>query len=306
MIDSNDLAPNAGRTTAHSGKHEKGCERVGFVGLGDMGGPIARRIAEEGFPLTVWSRRSNSLGALDPGTFTAADSLRQLGQSADIIGVCVFGDSDLQEVVLPPNGLLATMAPNSILVIHSTVSVAVCHEVAAAATLRGVHVLDAPVSGAREGAKRGRLTIMIGGDRDILGRVIPVFEAYGSVIRWMGPTGAGQRMKVLNNVLSFGNGRLASVAIETGERLGLDVESVVDVLSSGSASSFALRSLVEKLMPDPGFADHASAMVEKDTRIFQEMCRHAGVPVTALEDLAVERIDNMTPHLGVNSSEAQA
>ena len=135
---------------------------IGFVGLGDMGGPIAHRIAAAGFPLAVWSRGVHSLKELGAQPYVAVNSLQELGNRCDIVAICVFGDADVRDVVLGPDGLLAAMSRDSVLVIHSTVSVALCWEIAVAGAERGVHVLDAPVSGARAGAVNGTLTIMVG------------------------------------------------------------------------------------------------------------------------------------------------
>jgi 3-hydroxyisobutyrate dehydrogenase len=272
---------------------------IGFVGLGDMGGPIAYRIAAAGFPLAVWSRGVHSLTELSGQPYVAMNSLRELGRQCQVVAICVFGDADVRDVVLGADGLVGAMSPHSVLLIHSTVSVALCCEIAAAGASRGVHVLDAPVSGARAGAVNGTLTIMVGGDPSVRGRVTPLLESYGQVIQWMGPVGSGQKMKVLNNVLGFANGELANIAIETGVALGLDPDSVVAVLESGSAGSFALDSLVHNLIPDPVFTAHATTMIAKDTWLFQELCRGDELVPTVLEQLAVERITHPVPDVSL-------
>ena len=268
---------------------------IGFVGLGDMGGPIAHRIAAAGFPLVVWSRRVHSLKELGAQPYVVVPSVQELGNRCGVVAVCVFSDADVRDVVLGADGLLAAMSPDSILVIHSTVSVDLCCEIAAEAVNRGVHVLDAPVSGARAGAMNGTLTIMVGGDPSLRNRISPLFKAYGRLIQWMGPVGSGQKMKVLNNVLGFATGQIASIAIETGVALGLDSASLVAVLQSGSAASFALQSLVHNLIPDPAFTAHAAAMIAKDTMLFQEVCRRDELLPTVLERLAVDRITHPIP-----------
>ncbi len=274
-----------------------GVRGIGFVGLGDMGGPIARRIAAAGHTLTVWARRPSSLAELGSESYQVAASLTDLGRGRDLVGLCVFGDEDVREVAAAPDGLLTSMSPGSVLLIHSTVSAELCIELASVARERDVHVVDAPVSGGRAAAVRGELTIMVGGEKTLSPRVMPVLEAYGKVIRWMGPLGSGQVTKALNNVLGFGTGELANLAIETGVALKLDLNALIDVLTTGSAGSFALNSLVDTLMKDPEFAMHAAKMVEKDTRLFQQACRQHGVMQTKLEDLAVDRITHITPRI---------
>jgi 3-hydroxyisobutyrate dehydrogenase len=267
-----------------------------------MGGPIARRIAAAGFPLTVWARRASALSDLGSERYDVAASLADLGRGRDLVGLCVFGDDDVREVAAGPDGLLSWMPPESVLLIHSTVSAEVCIELAAIAGEHGVQVVDAPVSGGRASAVRGELTIMLGGDRALESRLAPVLECYGKVIRWMGSLGSGQITKALNNVLGFGTGQLANLAIETGVALELDPDALIDVLTTGSGGSFALNSLVDVLMKDPDFAMHAAKMIEKDTRLFQRACRQRGVPPTKLEDMAVDRITHITPRMRLSDS----
>lgn len=270
---------------------------VGFIGLGDMGGPMAQRIIDAGFPTTLWARRDASLAAYDPARFTRAATPAELGARSQVAGVCVFGDEDVRGVLLGPEGVLAGMAPGGVVMIHATVTVEVCAEIAEAAAARGVRVLDAPVSGARAGALAGTLTLMVGGDQDALEFARPVMQAVGGLIAHLGPLGAGQRMKALNNVLGFGTGRLASIAIEAGVALGLEAEAVIAVLRSGSAGSRALDSLAQRLIPDPEFRAHAATMVEKDTRLFQRYAREAGLAPGELERLAEQRIAQIVPRI---------
>jgi 3-hydroxyisobutyrate dehydrogenase len=262
-----------------------------------MGGPIARRIAAAGLPLTVWARRKAAFSELGSERFDVAATLTDLGRRCDLVGLCVFGDDDVREVAAGRDGLLNVMAPESVLLIHSTVSAELCIELASIADERGVHIVDAPVSGARAAAVRGELTIMLGGQTSLGPRLMPVLKSYGKVIRWMGPLGSGQVTKALNNVLGFGTGQLANLAIETGVSLNLDPEALIDVLTTSSGGSFALKSLVDVLMPNPDFAKHAATMIEKDTRLFQQACRQRGVSPSALEDMAVARITHITPRI---------
>jgi 3-hydroxyisobutyrate dehydrogenase len=279
---------------------------IGFVGLGDMGGPIAHRIAAAGFPLAVWSRGVHSLKELGAQPHVAVNSLQELGNGCGIVAICVFSDADVRDVVLGADGLLAAMSRDSILVIHSTVSVALCWEIAVAGASRGVHVLDAPVSGARAGAVNGTLTIMVGGDPSLRDRVTPLLKSYGRLIQWMGPVGSGQKMKVLNNVLGFATGQIASIAIETGVALGLDPASLVAVLESGSAASFALHSLLHNMIPDPVFTAHAATMIAKDTELFQQVCRRDELSPTVLEQLAVDRITHPIPDVALTTEQHRA
>jgi 3-hydroxyisobutyrate dehydrogenase-like beta-hydroxyacid dehydrogenase len=271
--------------------------RAGFIGLGDMGGPMAQCIIDAGFPLTLWARRESSLEPYDRAKFTRAATPAELGSRSDVVGICVFRDDDVRSVLLGEDGVLAGMQPGGVVMIHATVTVAVCEEIAAAAAERGVELLDAPVSGARAGAEAGTLTVMVGGTAAAMDRAMPVIQSFGKVIRLMGPLGSGQRMKALNNVTGFCNGRIASIAVETGAALGLDPEAVLQILRSGGAASFSIESIATRLLPDPDFRAHAATMMEKDTRLFQSYARQAGLPHSILETLADQRIRQIVPEL---------
>jgi 3-hydroxyisobutyrate dehydrogenase len=269
--------------------------RVGFIGVGDMGGPIAQRIIDAGFPTTLWSRRTESLTQFRPGSFTPAATKADLGAASEVVGLCVFGDDDVREVCLGAHGLFEAMTSGSVVLIHSTNSVAACEEIAAEGENRGIQVLDAPVSGASAGAEAGTLTIMVGGDRHALDKALPVLRSYGGLIRLLGPVGSGQKMKVLNNALSNSNGELAIIAIRTGIEFGLDPVSVVEVLRSGGAQSFSLHNLITRLVPDPDFVEHARAMIAKDLSLFADARKHSGLEPTLLEELAGLRAGDPAP-----------
>jgi len=138
--------------------------RVGFVGLGDQGGPMARRIADAGFSTTVWARRPATLHPFASTPATIAASPADLGRTSDLVGVCVVNDDDVRAVLLGPDGVLAGMGPGSIIAIHSTVHPQTCREVADAARATGVSVIDAPVSGGGQVAAAGQLLVLVGGE----------------------------------------------------------------------------------------------------------------------------------------------
>jgi len=262
--------------------------KAGFIGLGDMGGAIARRIIEAGFATTLWARRETSLEPYRDTVFSRADTPADLGKSCDIVGICVFGDDDVRAVTLGPQGVLSGMSVGGVLIIHSTISVDATLEISRAAEARGVSVLDAPVSGARNGAVNGTLTIMAGGDAAAFEKALPLMKSYGASVLYLGQIGSGQKMKVLNNVLGFANLRMACLALELGAQLGLEQQALQTILRSGSAGSFNLNILIDRLLPDPAFARHAVTMTEKDTRLFQEVCKSAGLGRTLMDQVAEE------------------
>jgi 3-hydroxyisobutyrate dehydrogenase-like beta-hydroxyacid dehydrogenase len=275
--------------------------RVGFIGVGDMGGPIAQRIIDAGFPTTLWARREASLARYRESAAKFAKTPRELAAACDVVGLCVFDDTSVRDVLLGTDGILAGLRKGGVIVLHSTISVEGTEEFARLAADRGIRLLDAPVSGARTGAENGRLAIMVGGDASAFEAALPVMRSYGATIELMGPTGSGQKTKVLNNVLGFCNLRMAYLALQTGERLGLEAEALKTILRNSSGSSFNLTMLADRLLPDPSFARHASTMTVKDTNLFKTVREQAGIERSLLDQLAEEAIGVVTA-LGQRSS----
>jgi 3-hydroxyisobutyrate dehydrogenase-like beta-hydroxyacid dehydrogenase len=271
--------------------------RVGFIGLGDMGGPIAERIIAAGFPTTLWARRSVSLEPYRGSPAQFAATPRALGNASDVVGICVFAGADVKQVLDGPEGVFAGLQKGGVVLVHSTISTADTADLAVIAARRGISLLDAPVSGARTKALAGELAIMAGGSEDAFNTARPVMQAYGRTVRLMGPLGSGQRTKVLNNILGACNLRLAALALETADRLGLDQAAVQEVLRNSSGSSFNLGILVDRLLHDPSFARHAAGMTRKDNALYRDVCDQAGIGPSRLDQIADEATD-MLERLG--------
>jgi 3-hydroxyisobutyrate dehydrogenase len=259
---------------------------VGFVGLGDIGEPMARCILSAGFPTTLWARRPAGLAPFEGTGYRRAESLVDLGRAADVVGVCVFGEDDVSEVVLGDDGILAGMAPGGVILVHSTVSSEYVADLARRCAPHGVTVLDAPVSGFRRRAESGRLTVMVGGPAETFEQVRPVLESFGEHVEHLGPIGQGLAMKALNQALLFANIASAAFALETGRRLGLDREATERVLCSASGGSFGMELLVGRMLKDPQFARLGTSIFDKDLAVFDELCRTAAVPDDELRGLA--------------------
>jgi 3-hydroxyisobutyrate dehydrogenase-like beta-hydroxyacid dehydrogenase len=275
--------------------------RVGFIGLGDMGGAIARRIIDAPFPTTLWARRDASFEPFKNTDAKFAASPRELGAASDVVGVCVFKGSDVLEVLCGESGVFSGLRAGGVVLVHSTISVDEISDISQQAALRGINLLDAPVSGARAGAEAGRLAIMVGGDESAFNTARPVMQAYGGTVRLMGPLGSGQKTKVLNNVLGFCNLRMAYLALQIGEKLGLDSEALQTILRSGSASSFNLAMLIDRLLPDPQFARHALTMTVKDTDLYKAVREAANIGPSWLDRLAEEAV-TVVSELGESAS----
>lgn len=270
--------------------------RVGFVGLGDMGRPIAERIIAAGFPTVLWARRPQSLAPFaavaDDAQIDFATAPDEVA-ATDVLGVCVFDDSDVRELLLPnagKTGLLAALRPGSLLVVHSTVSVGTCRDIDEAARARGVSFLDAPVSGGRQAAAAGELAIMVGGESAAYERALPLFRAYGRVIRHMGGVGGGQMMKLLNNLVHIGNAQLAWVALDLGVAMGLQPQPLLDLLRAGTAGSQGLEVLATRMAPDPDFARHVHWTQRKDFELFRALRADEGLMETSLEEFVAARL----------------
>lgn len=257
-------------------------DRVGFVGLGDMGGAIAQRIIGGGVPTTLWSRSPHRLTPFTKSAAIAAD-LHDLAHRSDVVGLCVFDDQDVRDVSLGDRGVLAAMSPGSVLVVHSTVSISVCEELQAAAAPRRIGVLDAPVTGGRPAALAGKLAVMVGGERAVYERVIPVLRTFGTVLRHLGPLGSGQSAKALNTALHWGTGEIALTALDLARQLGLDVDAAVAILRGGAAGSRSLDLIADRLATDKDFALHIRQTVEKDLTAFDEALRRRGVDAGAMD-----------------------
>lgn len=214
--------------------------RVGFIGLGDMGGAMARRIIDAGFETVLWARRPEVLAAFaGPGVETAT-SPAELAARVDLVGICVWADDDVREVLGRDDGVLAGCRPGTVIAVHSTIAPATCRELAETAAASDVVVLDVPVSGGREVALAGKLAVAVGGDEAAATRCRPVFESFGDPVLYIGPVGTAQFVKLVNNTLLTANLVLADDALTLGEELGIRSDALAEMLRHGSGRSYAL------------------------------------------------------------------
>lgn len=256
---------------------------VGFIGLGDQGGPMALKIAEAGFDLVVWARRQRSLEVLADVPHTVCATVAELGERCELIGLCLRDDDDIEEVVFK-RGLLAAMKPRAILANHGTGSPDACTAWFKRCAEFGVEMLDAPVSGGRVAALDGTLTTMVGGSREAAEHCRPVFASFSRLISYLGAPGSGQLAKLMNNTLMGANLKNAEEIVALGDALGFDPEGLSEVLLESSGASFALKALT-KLMP-PNLVEHYTAMIGKDVRHFSAAARARGIPESPIEESA--------------------
>jgi 3-hydroxyisobutyrate dehydrogenase len=233
-----------------------GTTRIGWIGTGVMGRWMCQHAMTKGFAATVYNRSKDKLQPLVELGATAADSPRQVAQNADIVFAIVGFPADVREVFLGADGALAGSKPGTVLVDMTTSDPSLAKEIHAAAKAKGVHALDAPVSGGDVGAKNAALSIMIGGEPEVVAAVQPVFEAMGKTIVHQGGPGAGQHTKMVNQILISSNMIAVCEGLLYGYKAGLDLETVFKSVSVGAAGSKALEVLGPRMLArnfEPGF-----------------------------------------------------
>ena len=252
--------------------------RVGFIGLGSQGAPMARRIVDGGFELTLWARRPASVEPYADTAAKVAATPAELGAASDLVCLCVVGDDDVKQVLDGDTGVLAGLAPGGIVAIHSTVHPDTCREIAKSAADKGISVIDAPVSGGAPAVAEGTLLVMVGGEESDVEKCRPVFATYADPIVHLGPLGSGQVTKILNNLLFTANLGSAMSTLELGESLGIPRDRLCEVVSRGSANSKALGSIVVFGGSLDGLAPHAGALLQKDVRHAASLAAAASAP----------------------------
>ena len=238
--------------------------RIGFIGLGSQGGPMAHRIVDAGMPLTVWARRPEVVEAYTAKGATAAASVRELGAQCEMVCVCVVNDADVLEIC---EQLLSTMQSGSRIAIHSTVLPETCAELERRCAAKGIGLVDAPVSGGAPAAEAGVLTVMCGGDADVFAACRPVFETFGRMIVLLGPVGSGQRAKIVNNALMAANMGLAQAALSAGEALGCDRAALAELVNASSGRSFGFE--VFARLPSPAAFAQGAPLLAKDVGLLK-------------------------------------
>ncbi len=260
---------------------------VAFIGLGVMGGPMARHLAGAGHDVTVYNRTTDKAAAwVAANGGTSASTPARAAEDADAVFVCVGNDDDVRSVTLGDDGALAGMQPGSVLVDHTTVSADLARELAAAAAAVGVGFVDAPVSGGQAGAENGALTVMCGGDEQSFAKVEPIIAAYARACRLLGDVGAGQLTKMVNQICIAGMVQALAEGVNFAQHAGLDVDSVVDVISKGAAQSWQMENRARTMAAGSFDFGFAVEWMRKDLGIcLDEASRNgARLPVTALVD----------------------
>lgn len=261
--------------------------KLSFLGLGVMGFPMAGHLVKAGHDVTVYNRtgaRADAWVAKFGGRAAATPAAAAAGQ--DVVIACVGNDDDLRQVTLGPDGAFSTLRPGAIFIDHTTASAAVARDLAAAADARGAGFIDAPVSGGQAGAENGQLSVMCGGDAAHYAAAEPIIRAYAKACRLMGPSGAGQLTKMVNQICIAGIVQGLSEGLHFATKAGLDPEAVVEVISKGAAQSWQMENRTKTMVA--GQFEHGFAVnwMRKDLAICLEEARRNGasLPVAALVD----------------------
>ncbi len=267
-------------------------EKVGFIGLGIMGGPMAQNLMEAGYELVLYNRTTEKAEEIAGDGATVAESPKEVAESCDLIVLMLPDSPQVEEVVEGEDGVLEGLKEGALIVDMSTISPVVTRELAEKIEERGASMLDAPVSGGEPGAQQGTLAIMAGGSEEDFERAKPLLEVMGDAITHVGPTGAGQTAKAANQIVVALTIEAISEALVLGSKAGVAPEKILEALSGGLAGSNVMEAKKEKFLShdfDPGFKVE---LHHKDLGIALAAGREYGVslPVTAIVDQMFESL----------------
>jgi 3-hydroxyisobutyrate dehydrogenase len=269
--------------------------KVAFLGLGVMGYPMAGHLAKAGHQVSVFNRTAAKAAAwqadaqaagCNAGHLSAGNTPREAAQGAQIVMACVGNDDDLRAICLGADGAFAGMAAGSIFVDHTTASAEVARELYQAAKQLGIAFIDAPVSGGQAGAQNGALTVMCGGDAGVFDQAKPVIACFAKAVTLMGDSGAGQLTKMVNQIAIAGLLQGLSEAVAFGQRAGLDMNTVIDVIGKGAAQSWQMDNRGRTMAEDKFDFGFAVDWMRKDLGLVMDEAKRNGarLPVTALVD----------------------
>ncbi len=254
---------------------------IGFIGLGIMGHGMAANLLRAGFPLTIWNRTRSRMDELMAAGARAGESPADVARHSEIIITCVSDTPDVRAVILGDAGVIHGARAGSLIIDMSTISPQATREIAAALAEADLHMLDAPISGGSEGAVNGTLSIMVGGEAAQVERARAAFESMGKTITHVGEIGAGQTVKIVNQILVVGNMLAASEAMLMAQAGGLDLRKALQAVEAGAAGSWMLSNRAPQVFARdfrPGFTID---LQQKDLRLALEAAEQLGVPLLA-------------------------
>jgi 3-hydroxyisobutyrate dehydrogenase len=253
---------------------------VGFIGVGNMGNPMASNVLKAGFPMIIYDRNPQAMENLLQAGAQRAASAREVVEGSEIVLTSLPASPDVEAVYLEPGGLVDSAKPGTMLIDLSSVLPSTPRKIEPRAQARGVHFLEAPVSGGVSGARAATLAIMVGGDPETLTRAQPVLRAIGPNIFHVGPVGAGNTVKAINNMMASVNALAMMEGVALGVKAGLDPMTIYEVVKASSGGSKALERIPNSLIPrhfEPGFKVQ---LMNKDLETFNTIAKELHVPVS--------------------------
>jgi 3-hydroxyisobutyrate dehydrogenase len=264
--------------------------KVAFIGMGTMGAPMAINILKGGHQVTVHNRtREKEKPAADAGALRA-ESPKESAAGADIIITCVSDTPDVEAVILGDDGVIFGAAPGSMIVDMSTINPTATRNLAASLLQKDIKMIDAPVSGGSEGAQKGTLAIMVGGEAADVQRAMPVLETMGKTITHVGPIGAGQITKAINQIIIAGTYLSVAEGMVMGIKAGLDMQKVIRAIAGGAAGSWVLSNRAVNMVNNAYPLGFRVRLHHKDMRIALEAARELGVSMPAAS--LVDQLEN--------------
>ena len=270
--------------------------KVAFIGLGVMGFPMAGHLAKAGHEVTVYNRTGAKADAwVKAHGGKAQPTPKEAAVGAEIVFACVGNDDDLREVTAGADGAFHGMGQGTIFVDHTTASAAVARELYEDAKGRGIAFIDAPVSGGQAGAENGVLTVMAGGDEAAFAKAKPVIDAYARMAKLLGPSGAGQLTKMVNQICIAGLVEGLAEGLHFAKKAGLDAEAVIETISKGAAQSWQMENRYKTMIEGKFDFGFAVDWMRKDLAICLDEARRNGahLPVTATVDQFYSEVQAM-------------
>ena len=270
--------------------------RVGFIGLGNMGAPLAGFVLGAGYALTVHDLRRDAAAPLVERGAAWAASPREVATRSDVVCICVPGPAEMRAVSLGPDGVVDGIARDAVVIDHTTNAPALVREVGAALAARGAHLLDAPLDGGREGALDGQVTLFVGGDEAVLRRAKPILDTFSRSVVWVGELGTGSITKLVHNALAMSIDLLLAECLTLGAKAGVAVPRLVEAFRQGCIVSHTMT--FTKRMPATLFrgdfaARFALALAYKDFRLAGDLATQYAVPTRLLDLCETELLEAM-------------
>ncbi|PKB68936.1 MAG: hypothetical protein BZY81_00065 [SAR202 cluster bacterium Io17-Chloro-G4] len=269
---------------------------VGFIGLGNMGGPMASWVIKAGLPLVVHDIREEAASPLLEQGAVWANSPAEAASQSDIVCVCVPGPPEMEAVSLGPNGAVEGLNPGAVFIDHTTNSPETVRAVGEAVRQRGAHMLDAPLDGGREGALAGEITLFVGGGQEAMERARPVFESYTKSVVWVGELGAGAVTKIVHNALAMGIDLLLAECMTLGVKAGVSTTRLVEAFSQGcivNENMTFTKRLPQTLFKGDFTARFALKLAHKDFGLAGELSTRHGVPTRIIDLCQAELLEAM-------------